>query len=497
MITNAQIIRNILLEREAYMRRLLDPRRDIDAECGHPRTITVQDYTDLYARGDIAQRVVRLMPDETWSQPPEIYETEDETETEFEKAWEDLDDELHLIADMQRADVLSGVGRFGIVLLGFDDGKPLNEIIEGIDENGNTTGEPAFQLLYIRPLEESLVKINRIQGDIKSPRYGLPLEYGLQFADSTIGETGTVNQTVHWSRVIHLADNRMNSNVFGRPRLEVVFNRILDLRKIAGGSGEMFWKGGFPGLSMESLPSIGEEVEIDEKKLKAQIEDYQNGLQRYLATVGMTVKSLSPQVADPGPHIEAQMRLIATAMAVPWRVFIGSEAAQLASEQDSQTWNRRLTRRREDYVSPFILRPLLDRLIMLGALPKPSEVNAKGKAKYVIEWPDLNTPSDTEKADVAQKKTTAIKDYVTSGADVLVPPFHFLTTVVGFSKEETDSILQDAQDQQALLADTAATSAADNAPPPTAAETAMQKAQIDAMKQRNGEAGKKPAPFKR
>ncbi len=150
-------------------------------------------------------------------------------------------------------------------------------------------------------------------------------------------------------------------------------------------------------MSLQSLPGLTEDVTLDTKATKEQMEAYMNGLQRYIATIGMDVKSLSVQVADPEHHLEAQMRFIATSLAIPWRVFVGSEAAKLASTQDVQTWNRRLTRRREDYVSPFILRPFVDRLIAFGILPEPADL----KEGYLIDWEDLDTPSDAEMATVA------------------------------------------------------------------------------------------------
>jgi hypothetical protein len=255
----------------------------------------------------------------------------------------------------------------------------------------------------------------------------------------------------------------------------------LDLKKIVSGSGEMFWKGGFPGLSLETHPSI-ENAVIDEEGIKKQVDDYQNGLQRYLALSGMAAKSLTPQVADPGGHVDVQIKLIAAALGVPWRVFVGSEQAQLASEQDTRAWNKRLTRRRNEYVTPFVVLPLIDRLQAFGVLPMVSEKN-----EVHVEWPDLHNPSEDEKAGVTEKKTNALAKYVQGGVDTLIPPFHYLTLILGMSDDEAQAVIDAATEQldneDGLLQQ------------PTPKETAAQEAELQAaaLAGRGGNGNGKPA----
>lgn len=441
-----ELVRNTMLERQEWLRRLMDPRRDVGRECGHPEVITMSDYLQMYQRGDVSARVVHVWPEESWSERPQVYETEDPEETRFEKAWKDLDLQLSLVPVLYRADILSGIGRFGIILLGLDDGKDLKEPVSLLGTNGKFTpsGTPTSQLLYLRAFDESCVNVSALETDKSNPRYGMPKSYQILFQDTTLpmdtrqGATTISGTEVHWSRVLHLADNRISSDIYGEPRMKKVFNRLLDLNKTAGGSGEMFWKGGFPGISLEAMPEVlaNSNVVLDKEATRTQLESYQNGLQRYLALVGMTAKSLEVQVADPGPHLDAQLKLIATALAIPWRVFVGSEAAQLASEQDIRTWNRRITRRREDYLSPFVLLPFVRRLIDVSVLPQP-------KQGPFVAWPDLNTPSDKDKAVVAEGLTNAITNYVATGASEFITPFHYLTLVLGLSDEEAQSIVQE------------------------------------------------------
>ena len=422
---------NITISRTEALRKLLDPRRDIFAECGHPETIGNADYTSFFERGDVARRVVSLFPEESWSESPAVVENETENDTPFETEWKVLEDKFRVWSYLQRADILSGVGRFGVLLLGFDDGGDLQKPVSGTEN----------KLLFIRPFEENLVNISKLENNQEDPRFGLPTIYSIQFVDvaTQTGQEQTARQiSVHWTRIIHIADNRTNSDVYGTPRMKWVFNRLLDLRKVAGGSGEMFWKGGFPGLALEPL-NKEDGITVDTSSIATELDRYMNGLQRYIALDGMSAKSLAPQVADPEHHIEAQLKLIATAMGVPWRIFIGSEQGQLASGQDSVSWNKRINRRRQEYVTPFIIRPFIERLMEFGALPVSED--------YEVKWPDLNTPSDEEKATVAKLKTEALSKYVQSGVEILVPPFQYLTMVLGMTDEEANGIIDETHER--------------------------------------------------
>lgn len=446
---NLRTLASIIGTRLGFNRMLNgESGHDIDKECGYPAVIETHHYEKFFTRGDIAQRVVSLFPTESWEDDPEVYENESDTETEFEKAWKLLLDTFYPFSVLQRIDIMSGVGRYGVLLLGFGDGQTLATPVSGVSVDGkpSTTNTAKNELIYLRPFDETFVTISELETDVSNPRFGKPKIYRVSFATDKGQVAGQSNENVldvHWSRIIHVADNRYNSEVYGQPRMKLVYNRLLDLRKLAGGSAEMFWKGGFPGLSIEAMPQVaGEEIEFDEKSIAEQVEKYQAGLQRYLGITGATAKSLAPNVADPTAAITAQLKLIATAMAVPWRILIGSEAAQLASEQDSRAWSRRINKRRLSYINPDLLRPFINRLIDAGALPRPKA--------YIIDWPGLNESEGKEKAEIAQLQSTAMASYVSSGCDVLMPPFQYLTLVLGFTDEEANAAIDEAEDNLLL-----------------------------------------------
>lgn len=433
---------NAVLSRAALMAKAMDgANRNLNDECGYPDTISVANYTDYYNREGVAKRVAHCLPDESWTSMPHIYETEDVEETLFELAWDDLDRRLHLLHYLYRADKLSGIGRFGIVLLGLDDGKPLEQPVEGIGNDGlpedGWRGMRQYDLLYLRVFSENVVTIRSKEKDTTNPRYGQPVSYTVALEDVTL--EGSVSskdkKTVHWTRVLHVADNREESEVFGVPRMQPVFNRLFDLRKILGASAEMFWKGAFPGISFEMPAELAQAgVSIDQESLAEQVADYYNGLQRYIATQGLTAKNLAPQVVSPTEHLEAQLKSIAISLGIPNRILFGSEQAELASTQDTRTWNKRLARRREEYISPMLIRPFIDRLLLLGVLPDPED--------FYVEWPDLDAPSEGERADTAGKIVKALGDYVKGEVDMLVPPEEFFSQIMGFSPDQIGAIME-------------------------------------------------------
>lgn len=438
--------------RRDLFQKMIDPRRDIDSECGYPSILNAVQYRLMWDREGVAQRIVNIYPEECWAQDPEIKETEDQTETAFEKAWEDLDDKFNFWHYLQRIDILSGIGHYGVILIGLDDGLELEEPAAGVNlQTGEKEGNATAEITYLRCFDETMALPASYETDKDSPRYGYPDFYNIKFVDLKNGEVqGTVaalsvTRRVHWTRVIHVADNRTTNEIYGIPRMQQSFNRVYDLRKILSGSGEMFWKGGFPGYSFEVDPAHLGEVELDQEKMQEAFFAYSNGLQRYLGFEGVHVNSLAPQVADPGPHVKAQVDAICVQLACPTRIFLGSEEAKLASGQDIRSWNKRLAKRQKRYLTPMLIRPFVDRLIAFGVLPEPKE--------YMVDWPDLAAPTDEDIAKNALAFTQAAGTYVTQSVNTFIPEVEYLTEFWKLPLDRAQAIVEAAQVRQQELAD--------------------------------------------
>lgn len=436
-----RIVDNVMSARSELFRQLFDPRRDIADECGYPRLgdhIPPQKYQDLFDRGAVPARVVEVYPKECFQTQPHVYETEDDEKTEFEEAWVQLSRQLRgensfyqdeagspIWEYLLRADILSGIGSYGVILLGVDDGKAL---VEPVDK--------AKKLTFLRVFPEAYAQITQFDSDPTSLRYGLPIQYLLTFNDPKQQVLSTSTRSVHWTRVVHIADNLNSNEVYGVPRMQPVLERLLDLAKLYSGSAEMYWRGAFPGYVLSTHPQLGGDVDVDQTGIKDMMEQYTNGLQRYVALMGMSMQGLAPQVVDPTSQINVQIEAICIKLGIPKRIFIGSERGELASSQDDAAWNDRLKERRKSYITPKIIVPFVDRLINLGILPEP-----KG---YSIFWDDLTSMSEAEKVNLMQAKTNALAQYISGNVEALVPPKTYLVRILGMEAKEVDAILEEA-----------------------------------------------------
>jgi uncharacterized protein len=458
-----RLVANIMLQRSDLMKSLLDSPRDVDGDCGYPSGyISTGLYKSLYDREPVPARVVEVYPKECFQVQPTVFEDESaDVVTPFEEAWDALGKQLRgeqsfyqeeessaIWTYLYDADVKSGIGHYAGILLGIDDGVPLNEPAEMItpaDGNGKqkaSSDSASRRLLFMRVFGESDMRINSLETDMQSPRYGCPVEYDISLIDPTeftslgLGASLPTNRAVvHWSRVVHISEY----GVLHTPRMQPVLNRLLDLRKLQGGSAEMYWRGAFPGYAIKTQPQLGADVDINKEDVKQQLTDYSNALQRFLVLMGMDITALAPQVSDPSSQVGVQIDAICIQLGIPKRIFMGSERGELASSQDDAAWNDRLKQRQLGVITPRIIIPVVDRLISLRVLPRP----AKG---YRVSWPDLTSKSDEEKAGIATQRTQAVSAYVAGQLETTLAPMDFWTRIMGFTEDEAQSIIDNAEE---------------------------------------------------
>lgn len=402
-----------------------DNKRDVYKSCGYKKVLTYDDYRMQYDREDIGRTIITAFANATWKVAPEISENEkiEEDSTKFEKDWNSLLKKLPVFTYLNRADCLCGIGSYGVIFLGVNDGKDFIEPVES-----------ASELVYMRTLSEGSVTIDKLNEDMNNERFGQPEYYQVTFGNmggSTQTEqfNSTVTKRVHWSRIVHIADNKDESDIYGVPRLQPVYNRLYDCHKVLGCSAEMFWLGAFQGLAFEA---DAEATDIDTTALAESIEKYVHGLQRYMALQGVKTKQLAPAVSSPKTHIEVQLQFISAFSRIPVRILTGSERGELASSQDSSEWDDRVEERRNRFVTDEILKPFINRLIDFGVLSEPK----KEKYDYMIKWPNIDAPSEKDKIELAKLKTEAMKIYLDGGVDALIPYEHYLEKEMGYTEDE-------------------------------------------------------------
>lgn len=619
------VIQNALLDRKQWLNQATDPRRSINDECGYPETYSLgaDAYRALYDREPLATRTCQLMPKECWQVSPAVYESEDPEEvTPFEEAWDALGQQLRgeqcwyqdemgspIWEHLERADILSGIGHFGVLLLGIADGKTLDQPVEGVvqyslnsevvpapatedkagfeklgipptkgltqnevDEErewivannatsdtrraamiynynpsvaagtdayydaggqvgagllGKREGTDAFyvgvqlsppefpaqkpskqkrRLMFLRAYDEILIQIVQYEADIRNPRFGMPVMYRITLNDPREQHSGIglpiATLRVHWSRVIHLADNRGSSEIFGVPRMRPVINPILDAQKVCGADAEAFWKNCLIKLFLTTHPQLGGDAMIDVPGMRDDLENFVNGLQGWAATAGLQAQSIAPSVVDPTSHLDIQVQRICIQLACPVRVFKGAERGELASSQDDADWNGRVAGRHNNYLTPRVIVPFVDRLISAGVLPVPGDgakkkvqnalvANRRGasiqvrnayfknpitkvvrhtgwvihnaeaktqeyvsKSGYSVTWPDMDSTTDMDKARIGQTRTAALTQFIQGGGEQAITLHRFLTSFLYFSDEEAQSMVEEtreAHDQEETM----------------------------------------------
>jgi hypothetical protein len=410
--------------------------RDVYEALGYPKILTCGDYASRYERQDMAAAVINIPVGDSWRGGFEIVEnTEDKTtrkpieKTIFEKEWSELSDNLKISSKLTRVDRIAGLGQYAVLFLGFDDVKTSLDFIKPVSTSGKR------QLLYIKPLGENNATINSLDNNTNSPRYSMPETYNISI--STVGSSSTADLKVHHTRIIHInPGTMMESEIEGLPRLKNVFNRLMDLEKCIGGSAEMFWRGGRPGYQGK----VDDEYDMSDTErddLEDQVDEYEHNLRRMLILKGIKLESLAQQVVDPKNTVDVQVQMISTVTRIPKRILTGSERGELASTGDKDSWLETCQTRREEYINPEIVWPLIDRLITYKVLSMPKA----GKNMYTVVWADLFVKGEKDKADIGKVRSDALAAYTRSPyTQEVVLPEDFFKIGLALSDEQIEEM---------------------------------------------------------
>lgn len=387
---------SVLLQRLSLAQiggKMFGGKRDFYNVFGYERNVTYRDILSKYERQEIAGRVVDAPPDATWSQPPS---TDNE---DINKVLETLAEERNLWSVMHRADRAARLGRFSLVLIGFNDSNS-GDLSQPVGEVNKKN-----PILYLRPLSEAMVSGIEVVADSKDERFGQPSMYKVYFEKPTarsfnvpIGKQKNRTLKVHWSRIVHVVDNPLEDDLASTPIMLRVYNLLDDIMKVVGGTGEAYWLTGNRGMQAD----IDKEMALDPDDAEAlsdEIEEYQHNLRRFIRTRGVKLNNLGSDTPRPEQTFKMVISMLSGATGIPQRILIGSEAGQLASEQDRANWAERIEERRLMFAEPHMLRPLLKRLQMFGVLPE-------GKYKFI--WPSAFKMNPLEQAQMMAQKGRAI-----------------------------------------------------------------------------------------
>lgn len=409
----------VLSEIVGRMRRVFQAGGSVPAVLGYPHEISFSDYLAMYKRGGVGRAIIDRPAKATWAGPLFLLEMGEARGTPFEAAWETLATSLRIKRVFSQLDRLSGIGGYGALLLGFSDAQNFQQL------RGPVRPGASLKLLYVRPLSEGTCGILKYETDGRSPRYGEPALYSVAMGGDRAGQSAEV----HHSRILHVVEDGLESTVHGSPRLEAVYNRLLDLEKLVGGSAEMFWRGARPGYTLD-VDKDFQMTPADEEKLREQLDEYEQDLRRVLVNQGVKLGSIPMQVSDPSGHVDIQLQVISAVTGIPKRILTGSERGELSSAQDQEEWGTYVQARREEFAEPCIVRPFVERLVGLGVLPSPGE-------GYSVRWSDLFAKGEAERAKTGETRARALKEYASQpAAEAIMVPQAFYRFCLGLTEEE-------------------------------------------------------------
>ena len=379
--------------------------RDTYKAAGFKRELEYVDYRDRYERGGMPRRLIRALPNEIWSSNIKVTEddndsTDPSNETEFDKQYTALVKRRHVgfIKKLRQADIAASIGRYSVMLIGTTDTGEMNEPITadlaGLDS-----------LLYLKIFNEDRARVNGIIGDrtgnaeqIKEdnadPRFGKPRAYSLDF-----GGAGVPNTEVHWSRVIHVAHDLLDDEVFGSPLLKAIWNYLDSMDKIWIAGAEAVWQT----VNKGSIWNVKADDELSEAEMDRLVDDikaYDHDLEKNILGRNLDVKTMSTPMAQFGPNLNAVLRLATGTIGMPLRIAIGSEQGELASSQDRNNWQDRKDEEVALFAESF-MRDVIDRFMDIGLLPRVEE--------YSVVWPRIEDLTAVETGEVMVNMAQANK----------------------------------------------------------------------------------------
>ena len=424
-------------ERGEIIRRLgkqYNGERDIYEVLGYNKNPDEDDYRTKFERQDIANRVVTLPANDTWRHHPKITDDSDE-ETSFERHIKLLGDNAGLWDAMRRLDLVSGIGEYGVLFIGFQDGQDLEDPVNTSALNGPD------DVSFYTPFAQDSVSSWRLGKDDKyepsDPRYNLPVSYSINFGDIDDNESDDIHD-VHWSRVIHVAEGKVESELKGTPRLKPIYNRLDDREKVLGASAEMFWTGANPKYQFDIKSDNAADIpESELDKMDDQVQKLVHEMQSYIKTFNTDIEQFGGEEVDPRGIMEEIDKSISGQTGIPTRILKGSEQAELASTQDRATWYGRVETRRNRFAEPEIIRPIIDRHVEFGIIDDP-----QGET-YSVTWPNLFELNELEMAEAMETRANALNRAAPQGnTDMFGDPEAIMAFVMDGERPEIDDDME-------------------------------------------------------
>lgn len=423
-----------------------DGARDLYAACGYKQVLSFDDYWRMYKRNAIAKRVVHAFPDACWAKGAVVWDSEDDSESDFESAFASLVSDRGLWSVMRKVDRLMRIGAYGVLFLGVRDvsakkptgmrGSKKTDEYDGVVTTEPSKGQGS-QLIYAQAFNESNASIASWETDASSARYGLPKTYSLKINGEREGTSRTLDN-VHWSRVVHFTEDSDGGDITAASCLEPIYNNLQNIETVVGGGSEMFWRQAFGGTALVADPEV-RLLKTDKDDIKAQMDEYIHNLRRVLMLQGVRPVSFGGNISSGQSDVTSNLWMISAASGIPYRILTGAESGELASSQDQDNWLTRVDYRCNNQCIPMLQR-VINRLVWLGILPVPEgEIN--------VEFP-FSKMSPERRMTVNTSKLAIAASYTNNNPSLLIPQRAILTDFMDIDQDVADQYIKDAEAEQ-------------------------------------------------
>lgn len=421
--------------------------RDTNKVFGYPTNgeRTFSYFWELREKNGFASRIVDGVARSCWRDGVVFRPEKDSEETLLVDEIDALE-RAGLYRELERADILNRVGAFSVLYVGVPDGKAPSEPIEG---GGGGHLEDTYFAAYAQPS----VTVAQYDMDVQSPRYGLPVSYVLSPSGLLAsGHTSAIvdqrqSITVHWSRVVHLAEGALTNRLYGTPYLGPIVHRLLDLHKTTGGAAEAYYRNAAQKFTMDvdkdASMSVAEMEALDTAS-KAWLNDWKT----FIGARGAKFRTHPVDMISPKDTAAVALWEVSAYTGLPIRVLTGEGGGQYKGNEDRAAYNQVINDRQSQVCEGWLLDALRP-LDAAGLLTLPE--------RYFVEWPvpeatDDETRSVVERneAQAAQALAAAVAAYGQAvGVEQVLPPDVFRREIL----RVTDAQIGDAIGKLQALGD--------------------------------------------
>lgn len=356
----------------------------------------------LSKRMGIAKRITWGIPKSCWRDGFKLYESDEDDAKELDIQELDKLLKTDLIRKIERADVLNRIGKFSCLYIGIPSDDPMTPIWESKGRD--------ISKLFFRPFAYDGIQISGTVQDTTNERFGLPEYYQVQqmYRGDVEKDTTARSMKVHWSRIIHMCEGALDSDIEGSGALEAVFNRLLDFDKTVGGSAEAYFRNARRIITQEVDPNFATALQSSEEAMKAfqeKTEAFTNEQKDYLVSSGSKIGQLQVQHASPLDTAKVILWEVAGETGIRMRILTGEGAGQLAGSEDQVSYNA-IIADRQAHDCTYWLQDLFTKLSMAKLIELPET--------YDIRFPVQEAVTEMQQTDVNFKKSQTIKNVVDS-----------------------------------------------------------------------------------